>query len=50
MNRTCRHCGVRAFARGNVPEIGGACVSVKLNCLDGRDDRWWEPPAETRHL
>jgi hypothetical protein len=39
---------------------------VKLNCLDGvepaelvdapvhyangRDNKWWEPPSETRHL
>jgi hypothetical protein len=62
----CKHCGVRSFERGNVPEIGGAYVSVKLNCLDGvdaaelaeapvryangRDNLWWEPPAETRHL
>jgi hypothetical protein len=62
----CRHCGVRSFERGNVPEIGGEYVSVKLSCLDGvdpgelaaapvsyangRDNKWWEPPAETRHL
>ena len=62
----CKHCGVRSFERGNVPEIGGEYVSVKLACLDGvdpaelaaapvryangRDNKWWEPPAETRHL
>jgi hypothetical protein len=62
----CRHCGVRSFERGDVPQIGGAYVSVKVNCLDGvdpaelaaapvhyangRDNKWWEPPAETRHL
>jgi hypothetical protein len=62
----CRHCGVRSFARGNVPEIGGEFVSVQLASLDdvspeeliaapikyfnGRDNDWWHAPAETRHL
>ncbi len=62
----CRHCGVRSFERGNVPEIGGEYVSVKLACLDGvdpaeliaapvrylngRDNNWFEPPSKTRHL
>src|SRR4051812_15679098 len=27
----CKHCGVRSFERGDVPEIGGAYVSVKVN-------------------
>jgi hypothetical protein len=62
----CRNCGVRSFERGHVKEIGGDYVSVKVACLDdvdvaelvaapvkyanGRDNRWWEAPAETRHL
>lgn len=62
----CKHCGVRSFGRGHVKEIGGDYVSVKVNCLDdldpaellaaplscsnGRDNKWWEPPAEMRHL
>ena len=62
----CRHCGIHAFARGDIPEIGGAFVSVQLACLDdaepveliagpvhvsnGRDNDWMNPPAETRHL
>lgn len=62
----CRHCGVRPFGRGHVEEIGGDYVSVKVACLDdaqpaelieapiqyfdGRNNNWWNPPAETRHL
>ena len=62
----CRHCGMRPFSRGNVPEIGGEYVSIALCCLDdiepselaevpvkymdGRHDNWWNAPAETRHL
>ena len=62
----CRHCGIHAFARGDIPEIGGAFVSVQLASLDdaapaeliagpvhvsnGRDNDWMNPPAETRHL
>lgn len=62
----CKHCGVRAFGHGNVPEIGGEFVSVRLACLDdataeelatapvhysdGRHDNWWNAPVETRHL
>jgi hypothetical protein len=62
----CKHCGVRTFERGHVKEIGGDYVSIKLASIDdidprelaeapvsfanGRDNKWWEPPAETRHL
>jgi hypothetical protein len=62
----CRNCGVRSFERGHVKEIGGDYVSVKVACLDdvdlteliaapvkyanGRDNKWWEVPGETRHL
>lgn len=62
----CRHCGVRPFARGDIPEIGGAFVTVAVACLDdvtpsqlaalpvryadGRHDDWPNAPAETRYL
>jgi len=62
----CKHCGVRSFGRGYVEQIGGDFVSVQLASLDGvdpkeliaapvkyangRDNSWWTPPAETRHL
>ena len=62
----CRHCGLRPFTRGHVPEIGGDFVSINIACLDnvpdpelaelpvrysnGRDNDWMHEPAETRHL
>ena len=62
----CRRCGVHSFSRGDIPEIGGAFVSVQLASLDdatpaeliatpvhvsnGRDNDWMHEPAETRHL
>lgn len=62
----CKRCGVRAFGRGYVEEIGGDYVSVQVSCLDdispeelieapiryadGRNDNWWNAPPETRHL
>ena len=65
-NVFCRHCGVHAFHRGYVEQIGGAYVSVNLACLDdasdqewasapvryadGRDNQWRSAPAVTSHL
>jgi hypothetical protein len=65
-HRFCKTCGVAAFGHGHVEEIGGAYYSVSLAALDdvdpkelaeapvrymdGRNNNWWQPPAETRHL
>ena len=62
----CRTCGARPFGRGYVEQIGGAYYSVNLACLDdvdpaeladapvrymdGRNNAWQSPPAETRYL
>jgi hypothetical protein len=62
----CATCGVRLFSRGDIPEIGGAFVSVMLSVLDdaseaeliaapitwcdGLHNNWWNPPEEIRHL
>lgn len=62
----CKHCGVRSFERGYVEQIGGDYVSIRVAALDdvdpqeliaapvryanGRDNTWWVPPAQTRHL
>ena len=62
----CKHCGVRAFGRGDIPEWIGPYVAINVACLDdadpselitaplryadGRHDNWYNPPAETRHL
>ena len=59
-------CAVTPFGWGNIPQIGGDFVSISVACLDdldpaelvaapirymdGRNDNWWNPPAETRHL
>ncbi|HEY4240855.1 MAG TPA: GFA family protein [Kofleriaceae bacterium] len=31
----CKTCGVHCFGMGDLPELGGAFVSVNLNCFDG---------------
>ena len=62
----CRHCGVRSYERGYLEQVGGDYVSIKLasldnvepdelinapvNYADGRNNAWWNRPAETRHL
>jgi hypothetical protein len=57
----CKTCGVRPYSHGDIPEVGGAFVSVQLACLDdiddealaaapvrycnGRDNDWWHEPS-----
>ncbi len=56
----CKTCGIHAYSRGNVPELGGEFVSVNFNCLedvdpgqvnvmywDGRHDNWDAGPRPT---
>lgn len=61
----CKHCGVRSFGIGNSPELGKV-YGINVTCLDdvstdelantpityvdGRNDNWHSPPAETRYL
>lgn len=65
-HRFCGTCGCAPYSEGNVPEIGGAFVSVHLGALDdasdeelaaapvnygdGRNNAWWQPPAVTSYL
>jgi len=62
----CTDCGITPFGWGHIPQVGGDFVSINLACLDdldpaeliaapvrymdGKNDNWWHPPAETRHL
>jgi hypothetical protein len=62
----CSHCGVHAFGHGHLDVLGGDFRSVNIACLDdadvsdlaaapvrfmdGRNNNWQSPPAETRHL
>ena len=62
----CRHCGIHAFSRGDIPAIGGAFVSIQIASLDdappeeliaaplaygdGLNNAWWNAPTEIRHL
>jgi hypothetical protein len=65
-HRFCKTCGVHAYGHGYIEQIGGAYVSINVACLDdvgpkelaeapvrymdGRNNNWWNPPAETRYL
>ena len=62
----CKTCGITLFASGDLPQIGGAFVSVMIAALDdvpeedliaapitwcdGLNNNWWNVPAEIRHL
>lgn len=62
----CKTCGIKPFIKGNVPELGGAYVSVSISCLDnvepqelasapvsfsdGKNDNWMNPPPVTSYL
>ena len=58
----CRTCGVRTFARGNLPQLGGVFHAISVPTLDlsdeqraaipvryinGRDGKYEEEPAHT---
>lgn len=62
----CRHCGVRSFAWGEDPKLGGKFYVARISCLEGVDidelvnapityfdgasDNYESAPDETRHL
>lgn len=64
-HRFCRRCGVKPFGEGTLPEPIGAFYAVNIMCLDateeelatarvtfedGKNNNWFNPPAETRYL
>lgn len=65
-HRFCKHCGIRVFGDANVEALGGEIVSIAISTLDdaspaelmaapmafcdGRNNAWWETPAEIRHM
>lgn len=62
----CKHCGIKPYGHGDIPEAGGKFVAVNLACLDGvsaqelagisvkfedgAHDNWGSAPSETRYL
>jgi hypothetical protein len=64
-HRFCRQCGVKAFGRGHLEDLG-EFYAINVACLDnatpaelaeapvryedGKHNNWESPPEETRHL
>jgi hypothetical protein len=62
----CKHCGLHVFGQGDLPELGGAYVSIRINAIDdispeelatlpvgyfnGRDNDWMNVPKVTAYL
>jgi hypothetical protein len=62
----CKKCGITTFGWGHLEQIGGDYVSISVSSLDdldpadlvaapvkyfnGLENKWWEEPAEKRHL
>lgn len=62
----CKTCGIKPFIKGDIPEVGGAFVSISVSCLDnvepeelaaapvgysdGLHDNWMNPPKVTSYL
>ena len=62
----CKKCGVHAYHRGDIPEVGGAFVSVNVACIDdieheelaelkvryadGLNNNWWNEPKVKTYL
>lgn len=65
-HRFCKVCGTATHGHGHIEQAGGTFLSVRIAALDdldvddlvsapttycdGRNDNWWNPPAEIRHL
>ena len=65
-NIFCKHCGTHLYYYGDIAEMGGAFLAVRLNtlddastdelmsgtitCCDGLHNNWWQAPADIRAL
>lgn len=62
----CKNCGTNLYYYGNIPEMGGEFLTVRVNTLDhitndeileqpiiysdGKNDAWWQEPQDIRTL
>ena len=61
----CGRCGTTVFTRADIPQMGGACVIIRVSTLDispaemmsgevsfvnGLENAWWDPAPITVHL